>query len=141
VSTTHRPYVPTPSERYLARIARRSFLTLWSYPHVHRDQGISSDGVGKEVVDLLVVFDEHVILFSDKSCAFPNTGELQRDWSRWYRRAIKKSADQLWGSERWIRTHPDRLFTDNRCQVRGVRGCQLRPQHAAFSPPRAAKTP
>jgi hypothetical protein len=118
LSAPHHPYVPTPSERYLARVARRSFLSLWSYPHVYRDQGVSSDGVGKEVVDLLVVFDEHVILFSDKSCAFPNTGDLQGDWSRWYRRAIKKSADQLWGAERWIGSHPNRLFTNSRCEVR-----------------------
>lgn len=118
MTTTPRPYVPTSSERYLARIAQRSFLTLWSYPHVFRDQGINSDGVGKEVADLLVVFEDDLLLFSDRACAFPNTGNLELDWARWYRRTIKKAAEQLWGAERWIRTQPDRLFVDRGCQKR-----------------------
>lgn len=103
----------TASERYLARLASRSFLTLWSYPRVYRDQDD-----GKEIVDLLVVFDNHVILFSDKSCAFPNTGNLDRDWCRWYRRAIEASARQLWGGERWLKSHPDRVFLDAQCTMR-----------------------
>src|SRR5882724_3310459 len=108
----------TASERFLTRLARRSFLGLWSYPHVYRDQGIGGrQREGKEVVDLLVVFDHHVILFSDKSCAFPNTGNLDQDWARWYRRAIEASAKQLWGAERWLRTHPDRAFLDKQCSV------------------------
>lgn len=116
--TATTPHASTRTERYLAQIALQSFLTLWSYPHIYRDQGISSDGAGKEVVDLLVVFADDILLFSDKSCAFPNSGNLELDWARWFRRAIKKSAEQVWGAERWIRQHPDRLFTDARCQTR-----------------------
>jgi hypothetical protein len=47
----------TDAERYLAKLCRRSFLSLWSYPGVFRDQG-----GGKEVCDLLVVFDNHIII-------------------------------------------------------------------------------
>ena len=53
---------------------------------------------GKEICDLLVVFDRHLFVFSDKYCAFPDTGDIALDWCRWYKRAIKKSADQVWGA-------------------------------------------
>jgi hypothetical protein len=106
----------TQAERYLKRLCDRSFLSLWSYPGVYRDQGHGAKGGdGKEVCDLLVVFQDHVIIFSDKDCAFPETGNLELDWSRWYKRAVLKSAEQLWGAERWIKSYPGRLFLDRAC--------------------------
>lgn len=95
----------TLSERYLQRLCEQSFLTLWSYPHVFREPG-------KELADLLVVFDNHILIFSDKDCAFPNTGNLQVDWNRWLRKAVEKSAEQIWGAERWIKAFPERLYLD-----------------------------
>lgn len=56
----------TASERYLKKLCDRTFLSLWSYPNVYRDQSGASKGEGKEVCDLLVVFENHVIIFSDK---------------------------------------------------------------------------
>lgn len=106
----------TPTERYLKRLCDRTFLSLWSYPGIYRDQG--RRGGGKEVCDLLVVFEDHVLIFSDKSCDFPDTGDLKADWTRWFRRAIEKAADQAWGAERWIREHPDRLFVGPECRQR-----------------------
>jgi hypothetical protein len=38
----------TTSEQYLAKLADKTFLNLWSYPNLYRD-------VGKELCDLLVV--------------------------------------------------------------------------------------
>jgi hypothetical protein len=106
----------TSSERYLNRLGERSFLTLWSYPGVFRDQGhTKKGGDGKEIGDLLVVFEEHILIFSDKYCEFKDTGNLKLDWSRWYRAAILGGAKQVWGAERWIRQHPDRLFLDKGC--------------------------
>ncbi len=100
----------TASERYLKGLCERSFLSLWSYPNLFRDQG-----GGHELCDLLVVFGDDVIIFSDKSCAFPRTGKLETDWSRWYRRSVRDSAKQVFGAERWIRRHPDRVFLDQAC--------------------------
>jgi hypothetical protein len=55
----------TPSEQYLKKLCDRSFLSLWSYPGVFRDQGRTAGrGDGKEVSDLLVVFENHIIIFS-----------------------------------------------------------------------------
>jgi hypothetical protein len=106
----------TAAERYLQQLCERSFLSLWSYSGVHRDQGrVGGKGDGKEVCDLIVVFENHVLLFSDKACDFPNTGNLDVDWSRWYRKAIKQSADQIRGAERWIKDFPNCLFLDPAC--------------------------
>lgn len=100
----------TPSEKLLAKQCDQTFLGFWSYANTYRDQG-----QGKEVCDLLVVCGNHIILFSDKSCAFPDTGNLQTDWSRWFRRSILKSVDQVLGAERWLKDHPHRVFLDRKC--------------------------
>ena len=102
----------TNSERYLKKLCNRSFLSLWSYTGIYNDRG-----KGQEVCDLLVVFDNHIIIFSDKDCEFPHTGNLDLDWKRWYRKAVKKSADQVYGAERWILSHPNRLFLDQTCKI------------------------
>jgi hypothetical protein len=104
----------TDSERYLHALCTRSFLSLWSYPGVFRDQGVAT-GNGKEVCDLLVVFGEHVIVFSDKDCAFADCDDVRLAWRRWFKKAIQKSAEQTWGAERWIRTQTSRLFLDRAC--------------------------
>jgi hypothetical protein len=108
----------TGSERALARLARETFLSLWSYPNVVRDEMRGTNVIGKEIADLLVVFEDDVLLFSDKDCEFPSTDNLDVDWSRWYRKAVEKAAKQLWGAERHIREYPDRIFIDPKCNIR-----------------------
>jgi hypothetical protein len=106
----------TPAERYLKKLCEHSFLTLWSYPGIYRDQGMTGNHQeGKEVCDLLVVFQNQVIIFSDKDCMFPNTGKPDTDWLRWYRKAIKASEAQIWGAERWIRNSPNLFYLDRAC--------------------------
>ncbi len=61
------------------------------------------------------MFGDDVIVFSDKDCAFPDSGDPVLDWRRWFKRAVWKAAEQAWGAERWIRTHPDRLYLDPDC--------------------------
>ena len=51
--------------------------------------------------DLLVVFENDVLIFSDKDISFPTSSDVHKDWSRWFRRAVVKSAAQLRGAERW----------------------------------------
>lgn len=100
----------TKSERYLNQLARHSFLSLWSYPCIYRDQGD-----GKEICDLLVVFEKHVLIFSDKYCELPKSDDWETDWIRWVRKTIWKSAKQIWGAERWLKSYPDRIFLDRNC--------------------------
>ena len=109
----------TPSEQYLAQLARRSFLTMWCYPNVFTDEGRHNcKGDGKELCDLLVVFDNHVLIFSDKHCLFTNNDKIEITWKRWYRRAIEKSARQLLGARNWLMRFPDRIFLDKKCEMK-----------------------
>ncbi|MBF4989788.1 hypothetical protein [Methylophilus sp. QUAN] len=105
----------TESERYLVNFARKVFLSLWSFPNVYTDEGKHGKGNGKELCDLLVVFGNDIILFSDKACKFTPHSDIEIAWSRWFRKAIEKSAKQLSGAESWIRRFPDRLFLDPAC--------------------------
>jgi len=107
----------TLAERYLKRLCEKTFLSLWSYAGPFKDMKSGTGVIGKEVCDILVVFENHVIIFSDKDCAFPDTGNLQKDWARWFRRAVADSAKQAWGAERWIRQFPHRLFLDSKCRT------------------------
>lgn len=109
----------TASERYLMRLARRSFLSLWSFANVYRDSGRSGGkGDGKELTDVLVFFNEHVLIFSDKHCEYPSHADESVAWGRWYRRAIEKSARQLVGARDWIIRMPERVFLDSKCTQR-----------------------
>jgi hypothetical protein len=105
----------TPSEKYLNGLCESTFLSLWSYPGIFRGQKQNGLGDGKELCDMLVVFDEHVLIFSDKHCSFPSSGNLKLDWQRWYKKAIKKSADQAWGAERWLKSFPKMVYLDRAC--------------------------
>jgi hypothetical protein len=108
----------TPSELYLSHLCERSFLSLWSYPNLFNDKGSGGGkGNGKELCDLLVVFGNDVIIFSDKSCEYKDSGRLAVDWNRWYRRAIEASVQQIYGAERWLRQYPGRIYLDKQCTV------------------------
>jgi hypothetical protein len=115
-SSIHRRDGITTAERYLKRLCDHSFLSLWSYAGVYRDQFDSPTAkIGKEVCDLLVVFENHILIFSDKDCVYPDGQDEELNWRRWYKRAVQKSAEQIWGAERWIKSHPQRLFLDVGC--------------------------
>lgn len=105
----------TASERYLTRLADRSFLNLWCYPNVFIDKKQHGKGDGVELCDLLVVCGDHVLIFSDKHNAYPDHADKSVAWKRWARSAIEKSVKQIRGAERWIQEHPNRIFIDRAC--------------------------
>ena len=106
----------TESEAYLAALCGKTFLRMWSFPNLFRDQKHGGRGShGKELCDLLVVFGEDVIIFSDKDCAYAADKPVEVAWPRWYRKAVLGSVDQLLGAERWISSHPKRIFIDRAC--------------------------
>ena len=117
----YRPSVPksegvTETERYLARVAEKSFLNLWSYPSPFRDQQQSGRGDGKELCDLLVVCGRYIVIFSEKTITWPN-GNVTVAWCRWAKRAVRDAAKQAKGAERWITAFSDRIFLDRRCET------------------------
>lgn len=108
----------TESERALTRLAKKAFLSLWSYPNIFTDEGRArGKGDGKELCDLLVVFGNDVLLFSDKHCEYHFDTDVKVAWPRWYKRAIEKSAKQLAGAEKFARAFPKRVFIDRQCQT------------------------
>lgn len=102
----------TDSEKKLIALGYQSFFSLWSYPNPFRKHKL-----GKELCDLLVVFGDEIIIFSDKDIAFPSEGDLLTNWRRWYKKAITKSRDQLCGAMSWIIKYPDRLALDPKGEV------------------------
>lgn len=99
----------TASEALLAELCERSFLQLWTYPNLFKEPG-------KELIDLMVIFGNDILLFSDKSCAYPQTEDPALDWQRWFSRAIGKSAHQVLQAERWLRKYPGRIYLDARAR-------------------------
>ena len=100
----------TPSEQKLNALGYQTFLRLWSYPNPYKMQPN-----GKELCDLLIVFDNHIIIFSDKECAYGDSEDPRVNWRRWYKKAIQKSAEQLVGAKSWIARYPDRIAIDAKC--------------------------
>jgi hypothetical protein len=114
-----RSHGTTPSEQLLHQLCSGTFLTLWSYSNLYRDQGQRGAATdGKELCDLLVVCGDDVLIFSDKSCVYPNGPSPDVAWARWYKRALEKSVTQVFGAERWLRMHPSRVYLDKSCTVR-----------------------
>jgi hypothetical protein len=97
------------SEKYLKELCDKSFLSLWSHTNVFRQPG-------HELCDLLVQVGDDIIIFSDKQCEFGDSADLLLNWSRWFRKAVIKSANQLWGAEGWIRRDRSRIFLDDKCE-------------------------
>lgn len=95
------------SERTLARICETTFLGLWSYPNLWRAKN-------KELCDLLVVFGDDVLIFSDKRCAYPD-GDPQISWKRWYKSAVSNSCHQIDRAAKWIQNRPNELYLDVHC--------------------------
>jgi hypothetical protein len=96
------------NERRLKDLCDRAFLTLWSYPSVHKSPG-------QEACDLLVVSGNDVIIFSDKAGPFSEQVDVHVGWAKWYRKAVGESLNQLRGAERRLKQHPDRLYVDAAC--------------------------
>lgn len=109
----------TPSERILAQLSRRAFLSLWTFPNLHTNEGFKAGSKApKEFGDGLLVFGDDVVLFSDKEVHFNEQKPLDVAWLRWYRKAVTHSIQQLYGALSWIKRFPDRIFLDPECMRR-----------------------
>ncbi|CAM3986180.1 SEC-C metal-binding domain-containing protein [Rahnella victoriana] len=104
------------SEEKLIDLADTAFMGLWSYANIYSDEGYSKNKTGKEVCDLIVVFDKDVIIFSDKNIKFNSTKTLEVAWKRWYKKSVLESSDQLYGAENFIKRYPSRIFLDKECK-------------------------
>ena len=49
----------TPTERLLSTLCEKTFLKLWTWANPRQDDG-------KELCDLLAIFDNHIFIFFDR---------------------------------------------------------------------------
>ena len=98
----------TPTERLLSRLCENTFLDLFSYLNPVREDG-------KELCDLIAVFDDHVFIFFDReSRKMDNAAkDISVRWKRWEKEVIEKQVKALAGAEKYIRTGKP-IFLDPR---------------------------
>lgn len=90
---------------------------MWTYANPLRTKG------EKELCDILLIFEPHVLIFSVKNIEFKTEGDQKKALDRWWRKAIHDSATQIYGAERNI--------TNARCVTRsdGTKGLDLPPSN------------
>jgi hypothetical protein len=88
----------TPTERTLASLCEHTFLKLWSYPNPYREDG-------KELCDLLVVFENEILIFFDRESRRleSHSGDFGLAWQRWHKEVIDKQIATAEGAARYIR--------------------------------------
>lgn len=99
----------TPTEKLLGDLCDRTFLKLWSYLNPYKEDG-------KELCDLLVVFENHVFIFFDRESKrlIDPADDLQNSWMRWKKEVIDKQIKTVLGAERYILSKKNVYLDDKR---------------------------
>ncbi len=97
------------TEKTLSDLCDLAFLKLWSFPNPYKE-------LWKELCDVLVVFDNNIIVFSVKNIKY-NENKGLAGWQRWKRKAIDESITQINGAEKWIKNHPDQIYLNKNCNT------------------------
>ena len=106
----HKSAGKTVTEQFLAGLCEKSFLKLWSYPNPHRDDG-------KELCDLLAVFENQVFIFVDReSRRLQSYDATLTDWNRWKREAVDAQVRSVHGVERYLKMGRP-VFLDSNLKV------------------------
>ena len=106
---TERSEGVNPSEKILGQLCDRVFLKAWTYRNPYRAKG-------KELCDLLVVFDDHIFIFEVKEIKFNTDVDVHTAWKRWKNKAITKQLQSLKRAKNWILNHSDRIYLDAACK-------------------------
>ncbi len=96
------------SEKIVNEICQNSFLSFWSFPNPIREDN------KKELTDVLIVNNPYVIIISVKDIKIKRSGDIVIDKKRWYKRAIKKSYNQIYGTERIIKSKITGIYTSDK---------------------------
>jgi len=94
------------AEKIVFTLCKRSFLRLWSYAN---PQGKNSS---KELCDVLVVCPPDVIIFSVKEIGLKESDRPDVEMTRWLKRAVEESANQIYGAERHVRSSANVVCAD-----------------------------
>ena len=99
----------TDTEQLLAKFCNNLFLDLWSYPNPYKKDG-------KELCDLIAIFEDHVFLFFDRSRNLENEPDgdvTDNKWERWKRKVISKQLKTASGAERYIKRNGPIYLDEN----------------------------
>ncbi|MCW2285185.1 uncharacterized protein YchJ [Rhodoblastus acidophilus] len=102
----------TSTEQYLSKLCDRTFLKLWSYPNPFRERG-------KELCDLIAVFENHVFLFFDRETK-ALMGEVDNfllAWERWRKEAVTKQIRSAKKARNHILKNRNQIYLDASCTV------------------------
>jgi len=106
----------TPSEQFVYDLTKKTCLSLWSYVNPR------GKAANKELCDVLVVCDPHVVVISVKDIKLGDSGNIEVDWGRWERKAIDDSVKQIGGAVRWLEQ------ADHVIRKDGTKGLPLPPR-------------
>ncbi len=97
----------TRTEKLVYDLCNLTFLSLWSFanPLGKKD---------KELCDVLVICEPDIIIFSVKDIQIKDSGNLEVDFNRWIERAIKSSAKQIYGAERFLESSTQVKLNDGK---------------------------
>ena len=119
-----RTRAPTPTEQLLSNYAERVFLPLWSYPSPYSTPQ-------QELCDLLAVAEDNIFIFSDKNInlSWPDSANASPEdfavyWNRWFKKAVKKSAAQLWGAESHLKQKKE-IYLNQKCDKAILLSCDM----------------
>ena len=90
----------TPSEKYVANLCKNSFLPFWNFPNPLGKKD-------KELCDVLVVCGNIIILISVKDIQVSSHKDKSIQYSRWVKKAVDDSVQQLYGAERFLKNVDD----------------------------------
>lgn len=105
----HRTTGHTPTEQQLALLCDKAFHKLWTYPSPRKEDG-------KELCDLLVVFEGRSIIFFDRENRKleGDFGSSETNWKRWKRDTIDRQVKTAAGAERYLRSGR-KVYLDPQC--------------------------
>jgi len=100
----------TKTERLLSELCNNTFLKLWSFPNPVKDDG-------KELCDLLAVFENHAFVFFDReSRRFDDSDkDVFTNWGRWAKEVVQKQVKTSFGAERYLQSGRA-IFLDEKLQ-------------------------
>ncbi|HEB36379.1 MAG TPA: NERD domain-containing protein [Candidatus Aminicenantes bacterium] len=93
------------AEEFVFHICRGTFLSLWTYANPRGKKN-------KELCDILAACGPDIIIFSVKEIQVSESSDIETVWKRWNRRAVKESAKQVYGAERWLKSAPHVIKKD-----------------------------
>ena len=86
-------------EAFVNELAFSSYLKFWCYPGPKDEKGDK-----KEIADLLIIFNDVVIIISVKNYEFKGL------YDRYFRRTLEKAVSQIYGAERKLFGNKQPLF-------------------------------